>query len=158
MASKPLSVLRVNSVEETANCRRAVSTVIGNILRDNGLTLVDLAETIDVSLGTISNAFNRKSDLSATYQHRLALAFGPEVLNPVAALTGGQIVPMAGGKSADILPLVSRVALHIAEARSPESEGGIVETHREQLGNLPYLRNLYRELGALIAATEELAA
>ena len=158
MASKPLNVLRVNTVEESNALRAAVSRVLLNIQRDHGLTLVDIAETIDVSLGTISNAANKKTDLSPAYQQRLAKAFGPEVLNPIAALSGGQIIALASNDGADILPLVSRVALHIAEARSPDSDGGTVETHRERLGNLPYLRNLYRELGALIAATEELAA
>jgi transcriptional regulator with XRE-family HTH domain len=158
MASKPFNVLRVNTVEESNALRAAIARVLTNIQHDHGMTLLEIADAIDVSLGTISNAANKKTDLSPAYRQRLEKVFGPEIMNPVAALSGGQIIALASNATADILPLVSRVGLHIAEARSPDSDGGVVETHRERLQNLPYLRNLYRDLGALIASTEELAA
>ena len=158
MASKPLNVLRVNSVEETMAFRAAVARVLTNIQHDHGLTLQEIAETIDVSLGTISNAANKKTDLSPTYQQRLARAFGCSVLDPIAKLSGGQIIPIKSDGGADILPLLSRAALAVAEARDPESEGGVTETHREKLNQLPYLRRVHAELSALIVSIEGIAA
>ena len=45
----------------------------------------------------------------------------------------------------------------VAEARDPESEGGVTETHREKLNQLPYLRRVHAELSALIVSIEGIA-
>lgn len=154
---KKYSVLRVNSVEETARTREAVARVVLNIQNEYGVTLHEIAEAIDVSLGTISNAANKKADLSSIYRDRLALVFGGHVLNPIAERFGSHIVPLHG-REGDILPLVARVNFKIAEARSPKSDGGARETHRERLGYLSDLRELQRDLAALIVEIEGLAA
>lgn len=157
MASKPLNVLRVNTVEESNALRAAVARVLTNIQHDHGLTLVDIAETIDVSLGTISNAANKKTDLSPAYQHRLAKAFGPEVLNPIAALSGGRVVPM-DAQAGDALPSLSASIHRIAVAQSPESAGGAAITHTELLNMMPELRAAVSALNALIVRGERIAA
>jgi hypothetical protein len=157
MASKPLSVLRVNSVEETADYRRAVSSVLAHIMRDHTIALVDIAESIDVSLGTISNAFNRKSDLSPTYCQRLAKAFGPEVLNPIAALSGGRVVPL-DATDQDALPSLSASIHRLAVAQSPDSPGGSSIIHSELLSMMPELRAAVSALNALIVRGERIAA
>lgn len=132
MASSP-SVLRVNPIEETASYRGAVSRILVDIQSDRGCTLLDIAETIGVSLGTISNAANRKSDLSPTYLKRIGTAYGPEMLNPYAALVGGRLVPLAP-READALPSLTAAVHKIALARSPDSPGGVKEVHCELLG------------------------
>lgn len=157
MASKPFNVLRVNSVEETTRTRDAVARVILNIQTEYGVTLHEIAEAIDVSLGTISNAANKKADLSSIYRDRLGLVFGGHVLNPIAERFGSHIVPLHG-REGDILPLIARVNLKIAEARCPKSPGGVAEVHTERLGYLPDLRNLQRDLAALIVEIEGIAA
>lgn len=157
MATKPFNVLRVNSIEEQARSRAAIATVILNIQQEYGLTHLEIANAIDVSLGTISNAANKKGDLSSIYRDRLALVFGGHVLNPIAARFGSHIVPLHG-REGDILPLVARVNMKIAEARCPTSPGGVAEVHTERLGYLPDLRNLQRDLASLIVEIEGLAA
>lgn len=157
MATKPFNVLRVNAVEEQARYRGAVARVLLNIQSEYGPTLAEIAEAVDVSLGTISNAANKKADLSSVYLQRLGKVFGGHVLNPVAALYGSQNIPIHG-REGDILPLVTRVGMRIAEARSPSSPGGIRETHGERLGYLPDLKALQADLAALVVEIEGLAA
>lgn len=157
MATKPFNVLRVNTVEEQARYRSAIAAVLVNIQHEYGLTLQEIADAIDVSLGTISNAANKKTDLSGVYRDRLGKVFGGHVLNPVSALYGSHHMPIHG-RDGDILPLIARANYKIAEARAPGSDGGIVETHREKLRYLPDLKELQTDLAALIVEIEALAA
>lgn len=157
MATKPFNVLRVNSVEEQARYRQAVADVILGIQSEFGVTHLEIAEAINVSLGTISNAANKKADLSSIYLQRLGKVFGCQFLNPVAALYGSRHVPLHG-RDTDILPLIARANLKISEARSPTSEGGVVETHRERLAYLPDLERLQAEVAAAIVEIKALAA
>ncbi|HMO74053.1 MAG TPA: helix-turn-helix transcriptional regulator [Sphingopyxis sp.] len=158
MATSPRNVLRVNAVEETEDYRKAVAKILLNIQRDHDQTLVDIAETIGVSLGTISNAANKKADLSPTFLKRLGNAYGPCTLDPFAHLVGAALLPLGGGNVTDLLPLVGRVNLKIAEARDPAGPGGAKEIHTEQLDMLPDLRALKRRLAEVIAEIERLAA
>lgn len=157
MATKPFNVLRVNSVEETERYRSAVASVLVGIQSEHGLTLQEIAQAIDVSLGTVSNAANKKADLSSVYLQRLGKVFGGHVLNPVAALYGSQHMPLYG-RDGDILPLVAGVGFKIASARCPSSEAGVRETHRERLGYLPDLKRLQADLASLIVEIEGIAA
>lgn len=158
MSEKINKVLRVNSVEEQTAYRKAVSEILLNIQNDHKITLHEIAEQIDVSLGTISNAANRKNDLNVTFLKRLGQVYGPATLDPYAALYGARMVPLVARGSADILPMLGRASLSIAEARDPASKGGSTETHCERLGYLPHLRQLRRELDAVILDIEEIAA
>lgn len=153
------SVLRLSAAEETTRYRNAVAEILQRILTeksepDKAYTLVEIAETIDVSLGTISNAANKRADLSPTYLNRLGVHYGAHVLEPFARLSGGRIVPLWPDSKADVLPFVMRVASSIAEARDPQSPGGERETHKERFDMLPRLHDLQRELGALVAEIE----
>lgn len=152
------NVLRVNSVEEETAYRCAVNEVINRIIAEHGATLIDIAEAVDVSVKTISNAFNKKHSLAQVYVARLGKRYGVHVLDPVAALSGGRMVPLYAADEADILPFVARVGLKIAEARDPKSEAGQRETHREQGGYLPDLFALRRELDLLIHRIAERVA
>lgn len=157
MATKPFNVLRVNTVEEQARYRSAVAAVLVGIQSEFGVTHLEISQAIDVSLGTISNAANKKADLSSIYLQRLGKVFGGHVLNPVAALYGSLHIPLHG-RDGDILPLIARANFRIAEARSPGSDGGVVETHREKLKYLADLKELQTDLAALIVDIEALAA
>lgn len=153
------NVLRVNAAEEQADYREAVAEILRRIQSDHKRTLLEIAEAIDVSLGTISNAANKKSDLCATYLNRLGKAFGPHTLDPYTALSGGRVVPIEVSVQRDVLPFVARVNLKIASARDPSSPGGVREIHTEKADYLPDLRQLRKELDALIHQIEaELAA
>lgn len=157
MATNPFNVLRVNSVEETTAYRSAVARILTNIQSDCEVTLADIAEAIDVSLGTISNAANKKTDLSPTYLQRLGRVFGCEYLNPYAKLSGGRVVPLEAEK-ADALPSLTASIHRLAVAQSPESQGGSKITHGELLAMMPELRAAVSALNALIVRGEEIAA
>lgn len=152
------SVLRVNTVEEQAAYRVAVAEILRRIQSEHGVTLLEIAERIDVSLGTISNAANKKTDLCATYLNRLGIGFGPHTLDPYAALSGGRMVPLVVSVERDVLPFINRAGLKIAEARDPASPGGTRELLTEKLGYLADLRALQKEAGALICQIEQEAA
>lgn len=152
------NVLHVNPVAEQTAYRAAVARILSVIQHETGDTLLEISERIGVSLGTISNAANKKNDLSPTYLKRLGEAYGPERLNPWHALYGARAVPLESLPVADILPFVARVNLKIVEARCPTSPGGTREIHTERKGYLSDLLALQRELAALISDIEAEAA
>jgi transcriptional regulator with XRE-family HTH domain len=154
-----LNVLRVNAVEERTDYRDAVAEILRRIQFDHEVTLLEISERIDVSLGTISNAANKKTDLCATYLKRLGEGYGPNTLDPYIALIGGRVVPLEVSAERDILPFLTRAALKVAEARDRNSPGGLRETLGERANYLPDLRAVRKEADALIHQIEgELAA
>lgn len=138
------------ALADTDAYRSAVATIISDIERHELKTLVDIAEDIDASLGTISNAKNRKADLNPTYLARLGQRYGGAYLNPYFALFHAQAAPLKGSVEADILPLVMAVGHKIACARDPEGPGGAAEVPQERRGYLPDLKRLQRRAGCLI--------
>lgn len=127
------SVLRVNAVEEQTAYRNAVARILANVQHEHGQTLLEIAEKIDVSLGTISNAANKKTDLCASYLKRLGEQYGPCTLDPYNALSGGRVVPLDADESVDALPSTTAAIHKLALARAPNSPGGDRITHGELL-------------------------
>lgn len=148
------NVLRVNAVEEREDYREAVAEILRNIQHDHRVTLQDISEAIDVSLGTVSNAANKKCDLSATFLMRIGKVYGAHALDPYARLTGGRFVPVEQKGDGDILPTLLGAGQLIAIARTEASPGGTREVLQERLGYLPELRRVRREAEALIARIE----
>jgi len=155
-----ISSLRVNPVSETACYRKAVATIIRDIQRDHRdehdkpMELLDIAEVINVSLGTISNAVNEKSDLNAIYLMRLGQKFGSGYLNPYLRMCDAQAAPLDGSLTADILPMVMTVAHKIACARDPNGPGGVVEVPQEKAAYLPDLKQLQTRSAHLVKEIE----
>jgi hypothetical protein len=148
------NVLRVNEVEEEEAYLNAVSKILLNIQADNQITLVDIAAEVGVSPKTISNASNKKGALKAVLLKRLGQRYGCYTLDPYTNLAGGRVIPTERDDGGDVLPTMTLTSARIAAARSPNSSGGVSETLRDQLGYLPELRRLQREVGALIARIE----
>ena len=148
------NVLRVNAVEETAAYREAVAEILRNVQNDHRTTLQEISETIDVSLGTVSNAANKKNDLNPIYLKRLGEVYGPHTLDPYARLIGGRVVPVEREGTSDILPTLLAAGCLIATARTETSPGGKREILQEKLGYLADLRRVRREADALIASIE----
>lgn len=148
----------LHALSDTDAYRCAISTIIGDIERFEKQTLVDIAEAIDASLGTISNAKNRKADLNPVYLARLGQVYGGAYLNPYFALFYTQAAPLKGTVEADILPLIMAVGHKIASARDPEGPGGAVEVPQEKRAYLPDLKRLQRRAGCLINQIEEATA
>jgi hypothetical protein len=154
------SVMRVNSVSETAAYRRAVATIIRDIQRDCSTPTVpydlnDIAEAIDVSLGTISNAVNLKSDLNAIYLSRLGRKYGGSYLNPYLMLADIMAAPLEGSIDADILPILTALVHKLALARDADGPGGSAEVPQERAGYLPDLKRVSTASGRLVKQIEE---
>lgn len=155
--------LRVNEIEEQTAYRKAVAQIIEDIQRyekrgDRQINLVEIADEIDVSLGTISNAFNKKTDLSPSYLTRLGKRYGAGYLNPYFALVGAQAAPIDNTLTSDILPLLMAVGHKIASARDPEGPGGVIEVPQEKAGYLPDLKRLSHRSSCLVQEIEGVLA
>jgi transcriptional regulator with XRE-family HTH domain len=148
------NVLCVNPVAEQTAYLEAVAEILRNVQADHKVTLLEISETIGCTAVTISNAANKKNALNAIFLKRLGEAYGAATLDPYARLAGGRMVERETDTGGDVLPLITIASHKIAVARSPQSEAGVVETLREQLGYLPDLRRLRRELDAEIARIE----
>ena len=151
-------VLHVNSHEEKTDYRKAIGQVLWDIKNQRDITLIRISELTSIDAKTIRNAAGGEHCLQPTSLARLGQCFGPEALNPFANLFGGRIVPLEAKSDADILPFITRAAMKIVEARSPDSPTGIRETHTEKLGYLHDLLALQRELEAKIQEIRSIAA
>lgn len=151
---RPRNVLRINAVEEQASYRTAVARILTDIQHETHDTLIDIAEKIGVSLGTMSNAANKKCDLSPTFLQRLGRLYGAHVLDPYLALCGARAVPLHSVDHRDVLPFINRAAMKIAEARDPAGPGGVREVHKERFDYLNDLIAMQKEVTALICKIE----
>lgn len=143
------NVLRVNSVEERADYQEAVAEILRGVLASHKTTLLQIAEDIDVSLGTISNAANKKGVLNAIYLKRLGQKFGVKALGPYAELCGGRMVPIEVDPGANALPSASAAVHRLCVATAPDSPGGTALTHTELLEIEPIIDDAIRALSAL---------
>lgn len=148
------SVMCAELPDETSEYRKAVRQIIDDIEREHDLNHIQLAESIDVSLGTISNAHNKKSDLCATFLMRLGRRYGAGFLNPYFRLMDAQASPLDGSLTADILPLVMAVGMKIAKARDPQGPGGSIEVPQEKAEYLPDLKKLQTRSAHLVKEIE----
>jgi len=153
MAQNSPRVLHVNGSQEQARYRNAVHDVLVEIQRTHKHTLSDISEAIDVSLCTISNASNKKTDLCATYLNRLAICYGPTVLDPFAALSGGRVVPLEPTED-DPLPPLAAVFYSICKSR----EGGSTPRHNQILAMVPDLKAAQAAITNLLLQADRILA
>jgi hypothetical protein len=86
-----------------------------------------------VSLGTIQNAANMRSDLSATYLRRLGRRFGGHFLNPYFALIGGHFSPNEAVIDPAVLEAAAELISWYGRATHPSGPGGHSIVHCELL-------------------------
>jgi hypothetical protein len=147
------NVLRFNGVEETAEYRSAVAKIILDIQHGTpAKTHVAIAEAIDVSLGTIQNAANMRSDLSATYLRRLGRRFGGHFLNPYFALVGGHYSPNEAVVDPTVLEAAAELIAWYGRSTHPKSPGGHQITHIELLEGEAPAEQMRRHSTAIIEA------
>jgi hypothetical protein len=139
---------------DASGYRSAVATIIENIEQATGATLLDIAENIDASRDTVSDAKYGKTTLNPVHLVRLGQVYGAGFLNPYFALFGAQAAPMERKASVDVLPLIAKASLKIAEARDPNGPGGATEVPQERRAYLPDLKKMQREVGCLISEIE----
>jgi transcriptional regulator with XRE-family HTH domain len=151
MADNYFSVLHVNGHQETTAYRNAIACILLDVQSRHGMTLHEIAEAIDVSLGTISNAANKKSDLSPTFLKRIGEAFGPETLNPYAALSGGRMVPLQPTED-DPMPHLLALATALCQAKAEGRE----RDHRVKLAMIPELKAAQAAITNMILQAESI--
>lgn len=152
----------LNDVEERENFCRAIATIIEDIQKAHAvdgkpMSDIALAESIDVSKGTIANAKYGRNGLGSLYLSRLGKRYGASFLDPYFALFGAQAAPIEPKPGVDVLPIVNRLALKIAEARDPSGPGGATEVPQERRAYLSDAKAVQREVGCLISEIEAAA-
>lgn len=151
--------LRGEALTGSQDYRDAVARIFADIQRDlknagKPSDLIDIAESIGASVGTVSNAFNKKADLSGVFLLRLGQIYGAGYLNPALSITNAQAAPLDGSLTSDILPLVMAVGHKIAMARDPQGPGGAMEVPQEKAAYLPDLKRLQTRSAHLVKEIE----
>lgn len=149
-----------NNVEERENFTRAIATIIEDIQKAHpidGRPMSDalLADSIDVSKGTIANAKYGRNGLGSLYLSRLGKRYGAAFLNPYFALFGAEACPIKPTGETNLGPLVAKVNLKLVEASDPHGPGGVAHVPQEKAAYLPDLKAMSRETALAIREIEE---
>src|SRR4249919_3268126 len=139
-----------NHVDERENFTRAIATIIEDIQKafptdGKPMSDTDLAESIDVSKGTIANAKYGRNGLGSLYLSRLGKRYGASFLNPYFALFGAEATPIKSKAETNLGPIVAKVNLKLVEASDPNGPGGVTHVPQERAAYLPDLKAMSRE-------------
>lgn len=135
--------------------RAAMAKIIRSIQSEHGETDEATADKLCVSVGTIANVRNERTDLNAVTIARIGAIYGEQVLDPYAALYGARNVPIDADKTVSLHAITG--AVHkLALATAPESESGPSVSHNELADMLPDLRGALRVINGLLARADKL--
>lgn len=157
MPNRPANVLLPMAMPTQKALRDAVGNIIRAIQLDLDLCDEAMADALGISVGTVRNARNKKTDLNAVTIARIGAKFGLGRLDPYAALYGARNAPLELSDT-DALPSLSGAVHRLAVAQSPSSPAGPALHHSELLEMLPDLRTASAAINALIARAERIAA
>lgn len=143
------------SAAETNEYRRAVAKIIVCIQKETGLSDHQLADEIDVSSRTISNARNCETDLSPVYLTRLGKRFGGHYLNPYYALTGGHYSPNDPEVDPAVITAAAELLAWYGRSTHPKSPGGCNITHVELLDGEAPAELMRRHATAIVEAARK---
>lgn len=143
---------------DASGYRSAVATIIENIEQATSASLLDIAESIDASRDTVSDAKYGKTSLNPVHLVRLGQVYGAGFLNPYLALFGAQAAPIEPKHGVDVLPAFTLVSAKIAHARSEASMGGKAEVPQEKAEYLPDLKAALRDGAHLVREIERTLA
>lgn len=136
--------------------RKALADIVRGIQSEYALTDEQLAGELHVSVGTIANVRNERTDLNQETIAKIGARFGPEALDPWSACFGGRNVPRDSSEQRVSLTAITGGLHKISVATDPESPGGEVITHRELAEMLPELRAMQRLTNSLISRAEKI--
>lgn len=137
--------------------RGAVANIIRDIQRSHSETDQCTADRLGISVGTIRNARDEKTDLNALTIARIGAVYGAACLDPYNHLYGATAAPISSDAT-DPLCLMAKAVSSICEMRCPNGPGGVVEMPKERLDALPTLRAARASLDSYIASIETLRA
>lgn len=136
--------------------REALAGIIRTIQSEHSLTDEQLASELHVSVGTIANVRNERTDLNQETIAKIGARFGPESLDPWSACFGGRNVPRETTDERVSLTAITGGLHKLSQATEPSSPGGHAITHCELADMLPDLRAMQRLTNSLIARAETL--
>lgn len=136
--------------------RKALADIVRSIQSEHSLTDEQLAGELHVSVGTIANVRNERTDLNQETIAKIGARFGPEALDPWSACFGGRNVPREAGGDHVSLSAIKGGLHKLSVATDPQSPGGHAITHRELADMLPQLRAMQRLTNNLIGRAEQL--
>lgn len=146
------------SAAETNEYRKAVAKIIVCIQKETGLSDHHLADEIDVSSRTISNARNCETDLSPVYLTRLGKRFGGHFLDPYFALIGGHFAPSDPVVDPELLNACAALLDWYGRSTHPKSPGGCNITHVELLDGEAPAELMRRHATAIVEAARKVRA
>jgi transcriptional regulator with XRE-family HTH domain len=136
--------------------RKALAGIVRSIQSEHGLTDEQLAGELYVSVGTIANVRNERTDLNQETIAKIGARFGPEALDPWSACFGGRNVPREISEERVSLTAITGGLHKLSQATDPNSPGGHAITHQELADMLPELRAMQRLTNKLIGRAEKL--
>lgn len=157
MSAPVINVMFPISLPTQSSLRGAVATIVRDIQRAADETDQDTADKLGVSAGTIANARNGKADLNAATLAKIGAIYGAHTVDPYHALYGARAERLVLSQTDPLAAIASAVS-SICQMRRPDSEGGRIETPKEQLDALPVLKEAARDLTAYIATIEKMRA
>jgi transcriptional regulator with XRE-family HTH domain len=120
-----------------------------------GHTDAELAQKLSCSAGTISNARNKKGNLCGVTLATIAHEFGPEALEPFAALFDCILIPRQSQAANDLATIAS--LSHVAGDWLDRLRDGH-RCHQDTAALAEALRPLLGALTAVVKQAEDLAA
>ena len=157
MLMRDNNVLLPMALPTQKSLREAVANIIRDIQRDAHETDQCTADRIGVSIGTVRNARDEKTDINALTIARIGAVYGPRYLDPYNRLYGATATPIRPIAKDPLSDMAHAVAV-ICDMRRHDGDGGSTETPKEQLDALPALKEARASLTAYIASIERLRA
>jgi hypothetical protein len=150
------NVLLPISLPTRNDLRAALAQIVRSVQAEHRLTDEALADALGVSIGTIANVRNERTDLNQETIARLGARFGPEVLDPWSACYGGRNVRRDCADARVSVATVTGAVHKLALATDPDSKAGAAVSHCELADMLGDLKAAQRTINSLIARAQAL--
>lgn len=157
MPDRRNNVLLPMALPTQKSLRAAVASIIRDIQAAVSETDQDTADRLGVSIGTVRNARNETADLNAATLARIGAIYGAAYLDPYHRLYGARAESLHPVLTDPLASLAAAVS-SICRMRDPDGPGGVSETPKELLDNLPTFKEAARDLTAYIARIERMRA
>ncbi len=116
------NVLLPMAMPTQKSLRAAVANIIRDVQRQHQETDQCTADKLGISIGTVRNARDEKTDLNALTIARIGAVYGCGALGPYNALYGATAQPVHATESDPLSPLAEAVSM-LCKMRCATSEG-----------------------------------
>lgn len=147
MHNQPNNVLLPFMLPTQKQLRAAVAAIIRDIQRDHDETDQCTADRLGISIGTVRNARNETTDLSALTIAKIGAIYGKKAVGPYNALYDETLHASGGNEDIPLQSLAKAIAV------LSELQNG---SHKQRFDALPTLRTACTDLEGFIASIERL--